>query len=331
MEEKRRSGKGCLIAVLVIETIVIVFLLMVISGMSMVSAEKKKDIAVDEHPEMDEAWSCGSGTTKVVRISVTGLIMLGEEIGILGSVPNSSEVALKSIRRATQDKEVKAIVLEIDSGGGGVTASDIIYNELLKFKEKDPGRKVVALFGDVAASGAYYIASAADCIIAHPTGITGSIGVIMQTFNLKGLGEKMGVTNITIKTGSNKDLMNPFEDVSDEQKAILQGVVDNMFDRFVSIVAKGRKMTNEQVLPLADGRIYSADEALKLGLVDAIGYWEDAVKKTSELLGVEDVKIFKYGETFSLISFLTGAKKSNPVPKIIDDVSKIRFMYRWEM
>ena len=141
---------------------------------------------------------------------------------------SSASAALRAIKRATHDPDVEGILLEVDSGGGGITASDILYESLQEFRDADTDRVVVAIFGDVAASGAYYISLAADHIIAHPTTITGSIGVLMQSINARQLGEKIGVHDVTIKSGKNKDILNPLQDLTEEQRALLQGIVDDL-------------------------------------------------------------------------------------------------------
>jgi protease-4 len=251
----------------------------------------------DEFPNMVEAWSFGDGDVKVVRIPVTGMIMLGEDSWYAGN----ANTVLRSIRRATHDPEVEGLILEINSGGGGITDSDIIYKALLDFKKEQDGRVVVAVMGDVAASGAYYIALAADHILAHPTTLTGSIGVIMQSYNVKELAQKLGVQDVTIKSGANKDLLNPFQEVKPEQKEILQKVISAMHDRFVTLVAENRKLPKETVAPLADGRVFLADEALKHKLIDGIGYGEDAQRKVAELLETDAVRVYRYDEQVSLL------------------------------
>ena len=169
----------------------------------------------DEVPDLQEVWSSGSEHgVKVVRIPLTGLIMLGEEGWGGGSSASSAGAALRAIQRATHDPEVEGIILEVDSGGGGITASDIIYKALQDFKKAKRGRVIVTLMGDIAASGAYYISLPSDLILAHPTTITGSIGVIMQSYNIKELAAKIGIKDETFKSGANKDILNPFQDVT---------------------------------------------------------------------------------------------------------------------
>jgi len=263
------------------------------SGFFSRSLNMSDEMGEDEAPFMTETWSAGSGDVKVVRVPVEGLIVLDESRWNSGN----ANTVLRSIRRATHDEDVKGLILEINSGGGGITDSDIIYRALLRFKEADPERIIVSIFGDTAASGAYYIALASDHIIAHPTTLTGSIGVVLQTYNFKELAQKLGVSDVTITSGANKDMLNPFKDVKPEQKEMLQGIISAMHSRFVSLVVQGRKLPREVVEPLADGRVFVAEEAWKHKLIDGIGYAEDAQDKIAELLKAEDgVKVYRYDE-----------------------------------
>ena len=261
----------------------------------------EEGVGEDESPNMVETWSLGQGDVKVVRIPISGMIMLGESSWYAGN----ANTALRSIRRATHDPEVQGLILEINSGGGGITDSDIIYKALLDFKSASPGRVVVSIMGDVAASGAYYIALASDHIMAHPTSLTGSIGVIMQSYNFRELAAKLGVQDVTIKSGANKDLLNPFQEVKPEQRELLQKVISAMHDRFVTLVAENRKLPKEIVAPLADGRVFIADEAVKNRLIDSIGYNEDALVKCAELLETDAVKVFRYDEQVTLMDLFS--------------------------
>jgi len=266
----------------------------------------------DEFPALDEIWSEGSGTNKVVRIPLSGMIMLDQSAsGIFGGV-SSSDMALLAIRRASADPDVQAIIMEIDSGGGGITASDILYHALLNFKAKDPRRRVVSICGDMAASGAYYIALASDRIIARPTTITGSIGVIIQSVNLRLLAERYGIADVTFKSGENKDLLNPLGDISEQEREIVQSVVDAMHQRFVSLVAKHRSIPDDKLATLTDGRIFTAQAAMEQGLIDDIGYWEDAVSQTLTLLDVPDIIIYRYEESFSISALLKATRDIHP-------------------
>lgn len=265
----------------------------------------------DEYPNFDEIWSYGSGSNKVVTIPIEGMIMLGDK-GSLLSPGSSASISLRAIRRATLDKDVMAIILDINSGGGGITASDIIYNALLEFKRADQNRRVIALLNDLAASGAYYIALGADHIIAHPTTATGSIGVLIPSVNFQELALKHGIKNTTIKSGANKDILNPLSPFTEQQQALMQTIVDSLHDRFVMLVSRNRKLPEETVREFADGRILTSPEALRLGLVDEIGYWKDAMTRTAELLDVDTIKVYRYDQTFSFSDMLHASKSINP-------------------
>jgi len=198
--------------------------------------------------------------------------------------------ALRAIRRATVDSHIAGILLRIDSPGGEVTASDDIWKALDDFRASAPDssgrpRFVVAIMGSMAASGGYYACAGADWIVAHPTTITGSIGVKMSSFNVRRLAERLGVDEETIASGPNKNILSPFQTLTEEQRALLQKIVDSMQDRFVSIVAGGRKMDESRVRELADGRIFLGTEAKEAGLVDEVGYLADAMARVAERLG----------------------------------------------
>ena len=200
----------------------------------------------------------------------------------------------------------------MDSPGGEVTAADEIHRELTLFKESRADRKIVVLVHDLAASGGYYVSVPADRIVAQPTALVGSIGVILQTLNVQGLSEKIGVTDTTIKSGKNKDLLNPFRPVDPEQVALLQESIDAMHARFVDLVAQGRGLKASEVRPLADGRIFTADEALKCKLIDAIGYWDEAFAEMAGLLGTDDLRVVTYQAQKSFFESLLGAHPRLP-------------------
>jgi protease-4 len=199
----------------------------------------------------------------------------------------------EELRKAEDDDRVKALIVRINSPGGTITASDILYRELHGFKtrKKIP---VVAAIMDVGASGGYYAALAADTIVAHPTTVTGSIGVIMLTVNAQGLLEKIGVAPLAIKSGPRKDAGSPFRGLTEEERAIFQSVIDEMHSRFVRLIAESRKIPEERVRAFADGRIYTAEQALGLGLVDRVGYLEDVVEAARKAAGLSEARIVMY-------------------------------------
>jgi protease-4 len=291
-------------------------------------ASAKLEGGEDEVPVLQEVWSSGAATgTKVVRIALSGMILLNDD-GWMEDA-SSATAALRAIQRATRDTSVQGIILEVDSGGGGITASDMIYQALQEFKKARPGRKIVTLMGDIAASGAYYISLPSDLIVAHPTTITGSIGVIMQTYNIRELAAKLGIRDETFKSGANKDLLNPFHDITPEQRAMMQGVIDTLHNRFVKLVAAARKLDEAEVRKLADGRIFVADEALAQKLVDRIGYRADAEQEMCEQLKVEKINVVRYAEDVSWLDLL-GARRGLGVSlQSFLKPRETRLMYRW--
>lgn len=252
--------------------------------------------AEDEFPKLKEIWSYGHGSVKAVRIPISGIIMRESEQGLFRIGMDKMESILRQIRAAQSDDAVKAIILEVDSPGGSITPTDEIYRALSEFRTSAKGRKVVVLVQGMAASGGYYVAMASDWIVAEPTALIGSISVIIQTLNWKGLSDKIGVQDVTIKSGKNKDLLNPFREVNLEHVAMLQTMVDGLHQHFLAIVRKSRSIEEPSLQELCDGRVFSSTEARELHMIDQLGYWPDAVSKTAQLLGKSSVKIVRYEE-----------------------------------
>ena len=239
---------------------------------------------------------------KAVRIPLYGTIDLG---GDAFGEEGATETALRSIRRATEDPSVDAILLLVDSGGGGITASDILYDALCQFRHSGEGRRIVALMGDMACSGAYYASLPADRIIAHPTTMSGSIGVILPSYSARRLADRLGIADASIQSGENKAMLHPLRDLTEEQRTMLQEVVDELHGRFTSLVARHRPIAPERVKAIADGRIYTARQALGLHLVDGIGYLADAEDAVARLLGGDrPVDFYEYEHKLSLRDLL---------------------------
>jgi protease-4 len=230
---------------------------------------------------------------KIALIDVEGLIANARTSSLLGGGDNPVTLFKERLDAAADDPKVKAVVLRINSPGGAVTASDIMYQDLCRFRA-ETGKPVVACFMDVAASGGYYLAMGCDRIYAHPTTVTGSIGVIMSLYNAHDLLAKVGVSSNAIKSGPNKDLGNPARPMTDAERAILQGMVDRFYGEFVQVVCKGRGLPEEQVRQLADGRIYSGKQAQELGLVDEVGYLDDAIECAKDLACIRDARVVAY-------------------------------------
>lgn len=243
-----------------------------------------------------ERFSGGSGKDKLLLVPLEGMISSRASKGLWSSQDTVGEIRAV-FKRASKDKNIKAVLLTIDSPGGEITASDIIHNEIQDFRKT--GRKVLAEFGDVAASGAYYCAAPCDFILAHPTTITGSIGVIIKTANIEGLYEKIGLRDVTIKSGAQKDILSPTRTMTEGEKAVVQSIIDQMLDRFLAVVAEGRGLDLSELNELSDGSIYTGERALSLKLVDAIGYREDSINKAKELLGVDELRLVRYERVFT--------------------------------
>jgi len=211
---------------------------------------------------------------------------LGEGIGLLevkGLILDSEET-IKQLNELRKNDRVKAVVLRIDSPGGVVGPSQEIYAEVKKLGTR---KKVVVSMGSLAASGGYYIAAPATIIMANPGTITGSIGVLMKFSNIEGLMDKVGMKAFTLKTGSFKDAGSPTRPMTEQDKAMLQNVIDNAHGQFVKAVAEGRKLPLEDVKKIADGRILTGEQALALKLIDKIGTLQDAIEVAGKLAGIK--------------------------------------------
>jgi protease-4 len=232
---------------------------------------------------------------KVLMIDIDGTISSALETGLLSREKSVVARVSERLERAAADPWVKAVILRLDTPGGEVTASDIIYNEILRFKERT-GRPVIGLMMSVAASGGYYIASACDLIVAHPSTLTGSIGVISIFPSVESLMSKVGVKVNVIKSGAAKDSGSPFRDMTEDEKKMFQGIIDEYYEGFLAVVAKGRKgkIAAESLRTIADGRVYTAPQALKLGLIDGVGYFDDAFGKARDLASIERAKLVSY-------------------------------------
>ncbi len=230
---------------------------------------------------------------KVVLIEVDGLIADAAG-GWLGGGPNPVAEFARELDRAADDDRVRAIVVRINSRGGTVTGSDMVHGELTRFR-RETGRPVVALLGEVAASGGYYLACGADEIIAHPTTITGSIGVITQTVQMGEALDRLGITADAIVSGPNKAMASPFGRPDAGHRELLQAMVDDFYARFVEVVRTGRPGIEAERLPeLTDGRVFTGRQALEVGLVDRLGDAHDAFARARELAGVDRARLVRY-------------------------------------
>jgi len=298
------------------------------SLMARLGAVTTQQRAVDEHPALNERWSYGSGEVKAVRIPLEGMLIREADGGLFSGRYDKIEKIIRQIRAARNDEQVRAIVLEVDSPGGAITPSDEIYRALMDFRQSASGRVVVVHMRDLAASGAYYVALAGDWLIAEPTSVVGSIGVLIQALNWKEMSEKIGLTATTIKSGKNKDLLNPFEDVSPGEIELLQEIIDTMYARFVELVKSGRALDDSALDELADGRIMTATAALEAGLIDEIGYWDDVVARTRTLLEEPTVKFVRYERAPDLFEWLSEMRSPLSL-SALREADIPRFMFLW--
>lgn len=247
--------------------------------------EKLEEIVILPSPAKD----------KVLMIDVEGMISSMTGSGLLSREKNAVSRVFERLEKAGRDPLVKAVILRLDTPGGEVTASDIIYHEILRFKERT-GKPVVGLMMAVAASGGYYIASACDVIMAHPSTLTGSIGVISVFPSLESLMGKVGVKVNIIKSGPAKDSGSPFRDMTDDERALFQGIIDEYYESFLGVVARNRKdrIPADELRTIADGRVYTAQQALRLGLIDDVGYFDDAFRKTLDLSLLKSARLVSY-------------------------------------
>ncbi|MEW6381708.1 MAG: signal peptide peptidase SppA [bacterium] len=246
--------------------------------------------------DLEERTVLGKGDSKILLLDVSGVISEEDQTNPLGMTTDVSPVARirEELEKAKEDRKIKALLLKIDSPGGTVTASDIIYHELQAFKKKT-GIPIIVSMMDIAASGGYYIAMAADKIIAHPTTVTGSIGVLTMKFDIQGLMAKIGVEEVTVKSGDMKDFNSIFHTLRPEDQALLQNIIDTLHERFTTIVAESRPgLSQAEVKRLADGRVYTAQQALDLKLIDEIGYLEDGIELAKKAAGISQARVIAY-------------------------------------
>jgi protease IV len=228
----------------------------------------------------------------------------------------SANILLESIQKARKDN-VKAILLRINSPGGTAAASQSINHELMRIR-KETKIKIVASLGDVAASGGYYIASAANHIVANPSTLTGSIGVIIRTQNVGSLMDKLGVQSGTVQSGKYKDILSPFRSTTADERQLIQGIVSDSYEQFLASIVEGRGITLSELRKLADGRIFTGSQAKTVKLVDSLGNYQDAVQQTTKMIGFKKepiIRNYTSGGSGSLLGkllpFLSGSSNSN--------------------
>lgn len=294
------------------KSMIAVLIPLLFSGCALIGKQKVQSIAVVQPPEfinnsIDVTYLQRSTITAnvIAVVPISGEISDGSNGG-----PNMVEDVKLMLRIAREDYRVRAIILKVDSPGGGVNASDLIWNEVMKFKKS--GKPIVAFYNGIAASGGYYVSVPADKIIATPETWTGSIGVIMWMADYSGKLKKDGVKYTVIKSGHRKDMLSPYKPAEKEDIEILQRIIDGSYERFVQKVAQGRHMDESRVRILADGRIYDAEQALNNELIDQIGYIEDSFEIAKMLAWINDASLIQLESKKSVVNFFTllGGKSS---------------------
>jgi len=278
----------------------------------------------------------GEGAKKILLLDISGTISEQEKSGGLLGRPSSSMISLirESLRKAEQDKEIAGLILRINSPGGTVTASDIIHHDIVEFKKRRKVPVLACIMG-VGASGGYYVATSADEITAHPTAITGSIGVILMKFNVEGLMGKIGVEEQTVKSGDKKDIMSPFRKATPEEVKLGQEIVDQLYARFldVAMARSGNSLSRDDLRKAADGRIYTAGQALEAKLIDRVGYLDDVIAGIRKTVGDDSARVVSYYRPGNYKgSIYAGAGEQGGVMEMLgglDAFSGGSFMYLW--
>lgn len=278
----------------------------------------------------------GEGTKKILLLDISGAISEAEKSGgLLGRpAPSMVSVIRESLQKAEKDTDIIGVILRINSPGGTVTASDIIRHDIVEFKKRR-GIPVSACIMATGASGGYYVATAADEVVAHPTAITGSIGVVLMKFNVEGLMGKIGVEQQTVKSGEKKDIMSPFRKATPEEVRLAQEIIDQLYGRFLDVVMArpGNKLSRDELRKLADGRLYTATQALDGKLIDRIGYLDDVIADLRRKVGDGKARVVSYYRPGSYRgSIYADAGEKGGVMELLggmDAFSGASFMYLW--
>ena len=241
----------------------------------------------------EEEYVSGAGPAKIAVVPVEGTIASADSTVPGTQPPVTPEGLADALLQAEEDPSVAAVVLEVNSPGGGVTASDQMHQSILDFKESS-GKPVVVSMDSVAASGGYYISAAADRIVANESTLTGSLGVVIPLLNFSEAAEKYGVTQKYVKSGEFKTMGSSWNELTPEEREVFQSIVDQEYDEFVEVIVEGRDLPEERVREIADGRVYSGQQARELGLVDSFGGLDEATEVSQDLAKVEGATVVRY-------------------------------------
>lgn len=283
----------------------------------------------------------GEGRPKLLILDIAGFISEKEPDGsrLAGEKPSDVSRVKEALRKAEKDEDIAGVILRINSPGGTVAASDIIYHEIKSFKNRKKV-PVYACITGLGTSGAYYIATASDQITAHPASLTGSIGVILLTFNLEGLFGKVGITENSIKSGAKKDIMSPFRASTPEELRIMQDIIDHFAGRFLDVIMarKNNRLERKELEKLADGRVYTAEQALASKLIDRTEYLDDTISEMKRTLEIGEARVVSYYRPGSYRGSIYSGADTDAAPAVnlininadgLEMLSSPQFLYLW--
>jgi len=276
---------------------------------------------------------------KIAIIDIDGQLANRRRGGWLRSGENPVSLFIEKLDKAATDRSVKAVVLRLNSPGGTVAASDIMYHHLMEFR-RQTGKPVIACVLGVGCSGAYYIACGCDGIIAQPSSVVGNIGTVFQTFSVAGTMEKIGVKAVAIKSGELKDLASPLHDLKEKERKVLEGIIKHHSEQFFEVVQNGRKNIDEKKMAeLSDGRVFTAGQALQQGLIDKVGYLDDGIEWAKEMAGVKksQVVIYHRPSSYKPNAYGVAAADADGISPLVNldlpdwlDAGGAQFLYLWQ-
>ena len=325
-EKPKHGARGCLwgcgISAIVFVILIIAVAIAGVAGLDLGGASPKLFSSLTKEPDAIEETviQSGNGKAKIAVIDVYGMIYSGTTPS---SKSSPSGPLISQIEKARKDPDVKAVVLDMNTPGGEVTATDEAYHALQKLRED--GKPVVTCMRAIAASGGYYLAAGTDHIVANRLTLTGSVGVIIGGYNYSGLFDKIGLESELYIGGEMKDILNMARERTPEEIALIQSLVDETYGEFVKIVAAGRPLSEADVKDQIGARIFSGAQALELKLVDELGYFDDAIEAARQKAGLKDPAVVRYGYIPSLASLLFGmaANDAKPIIELLPEERRL--------
>lgn len=283
----------------------VLFIVSIVSQLGTSAATTKWDNLLDEDQVSEKVKEDGTGPEKIATIALDGVIQDVGSSSILSTGANSYKQVLAMLDQAAEDDSVDGVVLSVDSPGGGVVESAEIHDKVTEIQEEHD-KPVYVSMGNTAASGGYYVSAPADKIVAHPATLTGSIGVIMESTDFSELADKVGIDFNTIKSGKYKDIMSSKRKMTDDERDILQSIIDENYDEFVDVIAEGRDLDEDTVRKLGDGRVYTGKQAKDNDLVDDLGSLDDTIDMMKEDNSWEDAEVVEYDIGFGGFDSVVG-------------------------